>query len=530
MNLFHNSRTIQSLRLSILLACMIIIVQPLFSQSGPSVIPVSPPSYASPNAAALGKYGDIPISYHTGTTEVSIPIYTISEGSLSLPVSLSYHSSGVTVPELASWTGLGWSLNAGGMITRMVHGGPDEGYSNLSQAQSDIKGWGFYKNGSNGSLSIDGVPNQLLACEGTIQNGRANGPGGCASPPCVPCGAYYFDASQGYIDLEPDLYTFNFNGYSGKFFFDYNRQVHLFPEDDFYIQPVNTPSYFYAWTIRTPDGVKYYFGGSGATEVTANDPLGSFGGPLDQLKSTTWYLYRIESPNGEDWITLTCADESYSYGNRNGQSITIGPPGNSCYPMCGDVNIAPSYLARSLVSGKRLTQVTTRSGNTAINFIGANLRQDLLSINGSSNNSAYRLDTIKINSSASCSKKFNLNYSYFQAYCPSCMVGCPSNDDDTKRLKLNSVQETDCAGSTIPPYIFTYNATPLPRRLSLARDFWDYYNGADCNTGLIDRNLINPTTNMTFGTTNDRSVSETMMQAGILTRIQYPTGGSTTFS
>src|SRR5260221_2629078 len=35
---------------------------------------------------------------------------------------------------------------------------------------------------------------------------------------------------------------------------------------------------------------------------------------------------------------------------------------------------------------------------------------------------------------------------------------------------------------------------------------------------------------MTFGTTNDRSVSETMMQAGILTRIQYPTGGSTTFS
>ncbi|MEJ7647419.1 MAG: hypothetical protein WKF87_22695, partial [Chryseolinea sp.] len=35
------------------------------------------PIFASPNAAALAKYADIPISYHTGVPEISVPIYTI---------------------------------------------------------------------------------------------------------------------------------------------------------------------------------------------------------------------------------------------------------------------------------------------------------------------------------------------------------------------------------------------------------------------------------------------------------------------
>ena len=83
--------------------------------------------FPSPNAASIGKYGDIPISYHTGVPNISIPIHTISAGSLSVPVSLSYHSSGVRVDELASWVGLGWSLSDVGMITRSINGGPGKG-------------------------------------------------------------------------------------------------------------------------------------------------------------------------------------------------------------------------------------------------------------------------------------------------------------------------------------------------------------------------------------------------------------------
>ncbi|MEJ7645923.1 MAG: hypothetical protein WKF87_15115, partial [Chryseolinea sp.] len=53
-----------------------------------------------------------PISYHTGVPEISVPIYTIQEGTLSLPVSLRYHSSGIRVDEVVSCVGSGWSLNA----------------------------------------------------------------------------------------------------------------------------------------------------------------------------------------------------------------------------------------------------------------------------------------------------------------------------------------------------------------------------------------------------------------------------------
>src|SRR5689334_9426961 len=35
---------------------------------------------ASPTASSLGKFIDMPVSYHTGTPEVSIPIYIVREG------------------------------------------------------------------------------------------------------------------------------------------------------------------------------------------------------------------------------------------------------------------------------------------------------------------------------------------------------------------------------------------------------------------------------------------------------------------
>ena len=60
-----------------------------------------------PNAASLGKFGDHPVSYVTGTPSISVPIYTVQEGPINLPISLNYHASGIKVAETASWVGLG---------------------------------------------------------------------------------------------------------------------------------------------------------------------------------------------------------------------------------------------------------------------------------------------------------------------------------------------------------------------------------------------------------------------------------------
>jgi len=84
---------------------------------------LTPPS---PEAASLGKYGETPISLYTGIPQISIPIYELKRRSISVPISISYHASGVKVGEIASSVGLQWALNAGGIITRSVAGLPDD--------------------------------------------------------------------------------------------------------------------------------------------------------------------------------------------------------------------------------------------------------------------------------------------------------------------------------------------------------------------------------------------------------------------
>jgi hypothetical protein len=63
-------------------------------------------------------YGQIPVSEYNGVPNINIPLYTIDMQQFQLPISLSYHASGIRVSDEASWVGMNWSLNAGGVITR----------------------------------------------------------------------------------------------------------------------------------------------------------------------------------------------------------------------------------------------------------------------------------------------------------------------------------------------------------------------------------------------------------------------------
>lgn len=85
----------------------------------------------SPNAASLGKYGDYPVGHYTGVTNVSIPLYTVQSGGITLPITLDYHLSGIRLKELAGWTGLGWTISAPGVINRQLKGRDDFSGSQL---------------------------------------------------------------------------------------------------------------------------------------------------------------------------------------------------------------------------------------------------------------------------------------------------------------------------------------------------------------------------------------------------------------
>ena len=84
------------------------------------------PQVFSPNAAELGKYGKIPVSYFNGLPNISIPLTELKAKDYTLPVYLTYHAGGNKPDQHPGWVGLGWTLHAGGCINRIVNGLKDE--------------------------------------------------------------------------------------------------------------------------------------------------------------------------------------------------------------------------------------------------------------------------------------------------------------------------------------------------------------------------------------------------------------------
>lgn len=79
----------------------------------------------TPEAAGMIRYGEYPVSPATGVPAIDIPLYTIVCDGYELPVSISYHASGIKVNDVASEVGLGWTLNAAGIVLRNICGAPD---------------------------------------------------------------------------------------------------------------------------------------------------------------------------------------------------------------------------------------------------------------------------------------------------------------------------------------------------------------------------------------------------------------------
>lgn len=481
----------------------------------------------TPNAASLGKYGDIPVSYHTGVPSISIPIYTVVEGELTLPISVSYHSSGIKVNETASWVGLGWSLNAGGMISRTVMGGHDEGLTGTVVGnKSSGSGWGWYSDyGQHPNIS------NPCNCNQGSWDCHPNDPYPSGFDNCK---SHWLDAANGFIDTEPDIFSYNFGGLSGRFVFDENRQAHTIPREDILIEPANED--FISWKITIPDGTKYYFGESGATEKGYTYSRGTGEIQPQYNTSTTWYLYRIESVNGNRWIELAYESEDYSVADRLSHTAVTGngTPGVVCTGSSGDLYNAEQSLMVNSIQGKRLSQITTSSGNVILDFIATNLRQDLSEYRSMSgyddNDEAKYLDEIRIkNEDETVQKKFVFDIDYFTSSSSSSypIYTCTH---DTKRLRLNFIQEFSGDGlSSKPPYVFTYNSTQMARRLSLGMDYWGYYNGNDNNYGLVPNGLVRPCEQTSINTGDYRNVNTSDTKAWILEKIEYPTGGDVSF-
>ena len=488
-------------------------------------------SIASPTAASLGKYGDIPVSYNTGIPNISIPIYTVKAGSLSLPVSLSYHGSGLKVQEEASWVGAGWALNAGGVITRTVVGAADDqgvGSANIC-TNGHYSSYGYssylfvYDPGAIGAAYDGYWPDDILFC-------------------------------QGFRDAEPDLFFFNFGGYSGKFYFNDDRTPVFVPEEDFKVSPtlVTGPGNygFEGFVMTTPDGAKYYFGMTGnysssVRPIEISTPSTVQNGPANSNTAvSSWFLNKIVSADGTDSITFSYAQEQYSE-----YSLSMFPISN--YVTSGAINpMAGGYgLIKNFIQGVRLTGINFPNGQLTFTR-SASPRSDLGGYSnqafadeandstGSNPSPSYSLGSIEISNSSGFCQKDSLYFDYFHDNVNT-LNGLLSDytnyniQTDTYRLRLDSLKETSCDGTvSVPPYKFTYYSELVPRKLSLGIDHWGFYNGVTGNQGLVPTySLINTNgiPEQVFQGAN-RDASWPAMRGGGLQQITYPTGGYTNFT
>ena len=109
------------------------------AHTNPSIQILQPSS----EAQSLGNFAEIPVDLYTGRTNINIPLLTISHNDIEVPISISYHGGGIKVDDECGSVGLGWTLNATGVVNRIVRGMPDElltnngvaGYARLKDLQ-----------------------------------------------------------------------------------------------------------------------------------------------------------------------------------------------------------------------------------------------------------------------------------------------------------------------------------------------------------------------------------------------------------
>lgn len=285
----------------------------------------------SPNSSNLGQYGDVPVSLYTGTAEIKVPIYSIEERGVKLNIDLQYNARGVRVEEFPGWVGQNWMLNAGGVITRTVRG---TAYDELN----------FFHNKEHLLLNNTSITPYNMEWSTSLGNG-------VRYPSLYQRGYFYhynkinntnwnqisnlndlanqsFFLPDGYenyltngkwrMDLEPDLFTFNFMGKTGHFFLGQDGQWKVFSESNLKVvcdmnQDISYPvpqipgSGLSPFQIRFPKtlskitliddkGISYIFN---QTELTFNNIL-SHRPPYNydsRCISTAFYLTRVVDNN-----------------------------------------------------------------------------------------------------------------------------------------------------------------------------------------------------------------------------------------
>ncbi|SKC59427.1 YD repeat-containing protein, partial [Bacteroidales bacterium WCE2008] len=504
----------------------------------------------TPNAYEMVKYGRVPVDYFNGLANVTIPLTDVRAHGYTLPVYLTYHGSGNLTEQHPGWVGQGWFLHAGGSITRVQNGQRDEYSSPLEyegfsptayidiatefQKGFDVGGAGYSDyypdefivniEGINASFYITGYDRQTGKIEVKI-------------------------VSKGDVDFDVEFkldYDYTISGL--KLYEDDNQPGHAFiAERDRYIK---------SFIIRDREGNSYYFGGDdNSIEYSVEQFLdeNSTGGLWQGVATaTSWMLTKIERTNGEeiylnykrDGVPIVLRDSHYCYssarktvgfrdllskiifrlmGDEDSGSyeIPIAPCDNS-FDKYKKKNLRfrflmPVYLEEIYckISGDGLSFNTERTTERQYDI----KKEDFETRVGKCSLFGGRPTELRFSFEDFMSENYYLQLSSIEGHNLRIDFDYTSKLDE--RLKLLSIKFSGETEDFDQSYRFEYNPTKLPGYNARQSDRWGYYNGRKYSV-----QFTSDTKDYLY---EDRIPDAYYMQAELLTKIVYPTGGSTTF-
>lgn len=437
----------------------------------------TPLNFNSPSAYAFAEYVTNPVGYYTGIPQISIPIHTIQLKDFTLPISLDYHAGGIKVEETASNVGLGWNLNAGGVITRSIKDRADDTSIDACDSQwilasgvtrPGIARYGACGNGLLWALSEPSNANYDGLGSYDINLNGYNGLPNTAQHSLKLIKKFYGTVELSYAnykdlyilpmaDKEPDIFYFNFAGRTGQFVFDVTSgtpQIRTYPYQDLLIEyTTGSGKTLNSFKITDEKGVVFTFAAVEKSEnsygiksdLTNDDILdGALGvdyhvknfetGTGTTRYNSSWYLTRIETPLGE-YLDFTYQDETYTVSARGPQQTALFFTGfhpleynpNDFTPTTNiGTNRRKGYICSQAynnlkITGKRLS--TIENNDLKIQFDAPNQRQDIALGeiplgNFPAPTGAYAISEITISTKISGEKrikKVKLTQDYFQS-------------------------------------------------------------------------------------------------------------------
>ena len=418
------------------------------------------------NAASLIKYCDHPVGTRYGIPKIKFPFKTLMYRDINIPMSISYHSLGIRVEEESTWVGLGWRLNAGGIITRIVRGEND-----------------FGKVENDDSHRAVGYPfENIRPCLDDCSDNENT--------------SFHEQVCGGQIDSDPDIFFFDILGMKGKFLLTPNHDIEKkFIEIELSSARLNSIKYYIEdnyWVAEDRRGFRYTFKTREKTESYDNyfdykfeSHKVHFLSYSNQL-TTAWYLDRIDSPQGATAIFKYNADgdeyvsrSAFQKMNINDEDVWDVHYSSYCFPeQVENVQIVSEYwhhnVYLSSISCGDFTAIFNKSQQADVSESSLINRSETESSGGdiSIDYGNQKLDNIVIQKNGKEIGRSEFYYSYFN-----------ENSDDQEshlylRLRLDSLLIKNDGKERMVGFSYREDVK-LPSKESRARDLWGFFNGEE---------------------------------------------------